>query len=74
MRSRGALRKISVREAMLTRFAEAALKGDVKSAAFLLRRYDMVEAGNEHATEPATQDEQEIINAFLQSYEAREQK
>ena len=39
----GTLRKMSVREAILTRFAEAALKGDTKSAAFLLQRYDMIE-------------------------------
>ena len=38
----GTLRKMSVREAILTRFAEAALKGDTKSAAFLLQRYDMM--------------------------------
>jgi hypothetical protein len=39
-------RKISVREAILTRFAEFALKGDTKSAAFLLQRYDMAETGS----------------------------
>jgi hypothetical protein len=32
-------RKISVREATLTPFAESALEGDTKSAAFLLQRY-----------------------------------
>ena len=35
VRTGSTVRKISVREAMLTRFAEAALKGDTKSAAFL---------------------------------------
>jgi hypothetical protein len=68
MRSAGVRRRISVREAMLTRFAESALKGDIKSAAFLLQRYDMIDGGNEHATDVATQDEQEIIDAYLQSY------
>jgi hypothetical protein len=62
----GVVRKVSVREAMLARFAESALKGDIKAAGFLLQRYDMAEAGN--ATDVATQDEQEIIDAFLQSY------
>ena len=57
-----------VREAVLTRFAESALKGDIKAAGFLLQRYDMAEAGNEYPTDVATQDEQEIIDAFLQSY------
>jgi hypothetical protein len=68
MRSGGILRRVSVREAMLTRFAESALKGDIKSAAFLLQRYDMSDTVNEHATDTATQDEQEIINAFLKDY------
>src|SRR5262249_43324305 len=40
VRTGGSVRKISLREAMLTRFAEAALKGDVKSAAFLLQLED----------------------------------
>jgi hypothetical protein len=68
MRSGGILRRVSVREAMLTRFAESALKGDIKSAAFLLQRYDMSDTVNEHATDTATQDEQDIINAFLEDY------
>ncbi len=37
VRTGDTVRKISVREAMLTRFAEAALKGDTKAAAFLLQ-------------------------------------
>jgi hypothetical protein len=43
VRTGDTVRKISVREAMLTRFAEAALKGDTKSATFLLQRYDALE-------------------------------
>ena len=57
MRTGGILRKVSVREAMLTRFAESALKGDIKPAAFLLQRYDMSDTGNEHATDTAMQDD-----------------
>jgi hypothetical protein len=68
MRSGGILRKVSVRKAMLMRFAESALKGDIKAAGFLLQRYDMGEAVNDYATDVATQDDQEIIDAFLQSY------
>jgi hypothetical protein len=69
MRSGGIPHKVSVREAMLTRFAEAALKGDVKAAAFLLQHYDIGEAGNDYATEVATKDEQEIIDAYyMQRY------
>jgi hypothetical protein len=64
----GTLRKMSVREAILTRFAEAALKGDTKSAAFLLQRYDMIESDPEHANNATTPDEQELIDAYLQDF------
>ena len=59
---------MSVREAILTRFAEAALKGDTKSAAFLLQRYDMIESDPEHANNATTPDEQELIDAYLQDF------
>jgi Family of unknown function (DUF5681) len=62
------VRKISVREAMLTRFAEAALNGDTKSAAFLLQRYDMAETTQEHANNATTPEEQEIIDAYFETY------
>ena len=68
MRIGGILRKVRLREAILMRFAEAALKGDTKAAAFLLQRYDMGETVNENATDVATQDELEIIEAFLQRH------
>jgi hypothetical protein len=61
-------RKISVREAVLTRFAESALKGDTKSAAFLLQRYDMLETGQEHANSAPTPEEQEIIDKYMEIY------
>jgi uncharacterized protein DUF5681 len=68
VRTGGTVRKISVREAMLTRFAESALKGDTKSAAFLLQRYDMAETGHEHANSPTTLEEHEIIAAYFEKY------
>ena len=69
MRTGGMVRKVSLREAMLMRFAEAALKGDTKAAGFLLQRYDMQETENEHASDMTTQDELEFIQAYMQSYE-----
>ena len=57
-----------MREAILTRFAEFALKGDTKSAAFLLYRYDMAETGHEHANSPTTLEEHEIIDEFLKTH------
>jgi Family of unknown function (DUF5681) len=67
VRTGGTVRKISVREAILTRFAEAALKGDTKSAGFLLQRYDMPETAEDHAINGATPDEQQIIDAYLET-------
>jgi hypothetical protein len=68
VRNGSTVRKISVREAILTRFAESALKGDTKSAAFLLQRYDGTEAVQEHADNATTPDEQEIIERYLEAY------
>jgi hypothetical protein len=68
VRTGSTVRKISVREAVLTRFAESALKGDTKSAAFLLQRYDTLETAQEHANNVTTPEEQEIIDAYLDSY------
>jgi hypothetical protein len=71
VRSGNKVRKISVREAVLTRFAESALKGDTKSAAFLLQRYDAVDAVDEQIDGAASRDEQEVIDAFLQAHSKR---
>jgi hypothetical protein len=71
MRIRGIVRKVSIREAMLTRFAESALNGDIKAAAFLLQRYDMLGTGNEDATDSAMQDDLEIIRRFLKTPRAK---
>jgi Family of unknown function (DUF5681) len=40
LRTGATVRKVSVREAILLRIAQSALKGDTKSAHFLLQRYD----------------------------------
>jgi Family of unknown function (DUF5681) len=64
----GKLRKMSVREAILTRFAEAALKGDTKAAAFLLQQYDKLASDSEHTNNATTPEEQEIIDAYLQDF------
>jgi Family of unknown function (DUF5681) len=40
LRTGASVRKVSVREAILLRIAQSALKGEIKSAHFLLQRYD----------------------------------
>ena len=72
MRIRGKVRKVSVLEAMLTRFADSALQGDIKSAAFLLPRYDISDTASD-APDTVMQDEQEIINAYLEDLKSKGQ-
>lgn len=67
VRTGGTPRKITVREAILTRFAESSLKGDTKAASFLLQRYDMPEGAQEHASD-TTPEEQEILDAYAETY------
>lgn len=62
------VRKISVREAILTRIAEFALKGDIKSAAFLLQLLNMLDTAQEHANSGSPLDDREIIDAYLKSF------
>jgi len=68
IREGGRARKISVLAAILLRFAESALKGDAKSATFLLNRYGAVK-GAEEAPE-SNQDDEKILAEFVKSVEA----
>jgi hypothetical protein len=64
----GRMRAVSVRELMLTRFADAALKGDIKVGSFLLQRDDAAETEHSPQTPEATAEDREIIEAFLRSH------
>lgn len=65
MRIGGRDRKVSIREAIITRFAEEALKGNPKPAAFLFQHYDASSATGQVANGSVDQD-QAIIDAFLE--------
>jgi hypothetical protein len=69
MRQDGKLRKISLLEAMLLRFAEDALKGNPKAAAFLLNRYAPIEWTDADPTDIDRDDEQ-ILESFTRRLEA----
>lgn len=58
-------RRVTILEAMLVRFAEDSLKGNTKSAAFLLNRYGSMVSG-EIQQEDLSQNEREIIDSFAQ--------
>jgi hypothetical protein len=68
VRTERGVRKITVQEAMLTGFADRGLKGDTKTAAFLLDRKERAEAAGEEANTDTTPDEREIIEFFLEQY------
>ena len=69
IREGGRPRKISVLAAILLKFAENALRGDSRSATFLLNRYGSVKGANEPPD--SNQDDQEILAAFVKSVEDR---
>jgi hypothetical protein len=60
------LRRISIREAMLTRLTDTALKGCIKATAFLLAQYDHSEPVTQSDNEGTTPEEQEIIDTYLE--------
>jgi Family of unknown function (DUF5681) len=60
----GRSRQVTILEAMLTRFAQDSLKGNVKSAAFLLNRYGTLVSGEiQHAE--LNGDDQVVLEAAL---------
>ena len=70
VRQGGRSLSVSVLEAMLLKFAEEALKGDTKAAAFLLNRYGPDEStGGDPAQIDG--DDEKILEAFARKLEAR---
>lgn len=71
--SSGRSRIISVREGILTKFADCALRGDVKTATFLLNRYDAGEGGSA-ATDDLNEDDNLVLQAFAHYVVAAQKK
>ncbi len=63
VRQGGRTRKITVLEAILMRFTEDSLKGNTKSAAFLLNRYGGMVSGESERPDMSSED-REILEAF----------
>jgi hypothetical protein len=70
IREGGKIGKITIFEAMLRRFAEDAIKGNTKSAAFLLARFSAATSIDQAASE-LNADDKAIIDAFLQDFAAK---
>jgi hypothetical protein len=73
VRESGRVRKITFLEAMLLRFAEEGLKGNTKSAAFLLNRYAGVRTDDDVSSDVSNED-REVIEAFLRRHASRSVK
>ena len=70
LNERGKLRKITAHEAILRRILEDCLKGNVKSAAFLLNRYQAM--NSDEAIEPdLSQDDQAVLQAYVRKYKPK---
>jgi len=65
IRENGRTRKITILEAMLHRLAEDSLKGNVKSAAFLLNRLAAMASGI--AAPEINQDDQAVLAAYIRA-------
>jgi uncharacterized protein DUF5681 len=65
----GRSRQVTILEAMLTRFAQDSLKGNVKSAAFLLNRYGTLVSG-EIEQSGLSSDDQAVLEAFMARHKA----
>ena len=66
----GRTKQVSVLKALLLKFTENALKGDPKTAAFILNRYRAFEA-TEGEVRGIDQDDQEVLATFARDVMAR---
>ena len=69
IRESGKSRKVTIFEAILTRFAEDSLKGNVRSAAFLLNRYGAMVSG-EVGQPDLSEDDRTVFEAFVRKLQS----
>jgi hypothetical protein len=65
----GKTRRITLHEAILRRIAEDCLKGNTKSAAFLLNRYHAM-TSNEPDESGLSDDEQAVLETYLRKFQS----
>jgi hypothetical protein len=70
IREGGKIRKITVLEAILHRVAEDSLRGNTKSAAFILNRHGALASSEPHQSD-ISDDDRQILEAFAQRLVAR---
>ena len=74
VRQNGRSRKITVFEAILLRFTEDALKGNTKSAAFIFNRYAATQTEESALGDNISDDDREILEAFVRRFEAEQRQ
>ena len=72
LNERGKTRKITLHEAILRRIAEDCLKGNIKSAAFLLNRYHAMSAG-EPDEAGLSEDEKIVLETYLRDFQLNQE-
>ena len=70
IRDRGKIRHVPLIEAMLLKFAERGLGGDVKAAAFLLNRH-VPQADDPPSSAEVTREDLEVLNAYAAKIKAK---
>jgi hypothetical protein len=71
LNDRGKRRKIMLLEAVLRRIIDDCLKGNTKSAAFLLNRYHMHVTGTEAAASDMGEDDKAVLEAFMRAIKSK---
>jgi hypothetical protein len=71
IREGGRARKITILEAILLRFTEDALKGNIKTAAFLFNRYAGTQPGEPPPGDDISEDDRAVLDAFVRRFEAQ---
>jgi hypothetical protein len=72
LREGGKMRRVSIMEAILLRFAEDALKGNTKSAAFLFNRYAGAQTGEPMPVDDLSANDREVLDEFVRRYSKTE--
>ena len=73
LNERGKTRKITLHEAILRRIAEDCLKGNIKSAAFLLNRYHAMSAGEPDEV-GLSEDEKIVLETYLRDFQLNQDR
>jgi hypothetical protein len=68
IRDGGTTRKITVLEAILLRFTQEALKGDTKSAAFMLNRHAGMRAEESQPNDDVNDDDRNVLEDFVRRF------